>query len=79
MIGSLASVRSVFADVEPVANGLKKFTLRLVSPATERIGWNFATNEDFLTGQLRALLITAAGGAGHQRLETVDRFSVAVY
>ncbi len=79
MIGSLASVRSVFADAEHVANGLKKFTLRLVSPATERIGWNFATNEDFLTGQLRALVITVAGGAGHQRLETADHFSVAVY
>ncbi len=67
MAGSLANVRSIFAEPEPVANGLRKFTLQLVSPATEKIGWEFATNEDFLTGQLRALLISTAGGAGHQK------------
>jgi len=67
MAGSLANVRSIFADPEPLANGLRKFTLKLISPATERIGWDFAANEDFLTGQLRALLIATAGGAGHQR------------
>lgn len=67
MAGSLANVRSIFADPEHLANGLKMFTLKLISPATETIGWDFADNEDFLTGQLRALLIATAGGAGHQR------------
>lgn len=67
MAGSLANVRSIFADPEPLAKGLKKFALKLSSPATERIGWDFPANEDFLTGQLRTLLIATAGGAGHQR------------
>jgi hypothetical protein len=42
--------------------------LQLVTPATEKIGWKYSGKEDFLTGQLRALLISAAGGAGHKRL-----------
>ena len=41
------------------------FTLRLVTAATEEIGWDFAPNENFLTGQLRALLISTASNAGH--------------
>lgn len=47
--------------------GLKKFTLNLVAAETEKIGWDFRPDEDFLTGQLRALLITAAGDAGHKK------------
>ncbi|KAH0558894.1 hypothetical protein GP486_004479, partial [Trichoglossum hirsutum] len=66
VINSLANVRSVFAGNEEIAAGLKEFTLRLVTPATEKIGWEFSDEEDFLTGQLRALLISAAGGAGHK-------------
>ena len=62
------SPRSIFADDERLEKGLQKFTLKLVTPATEKIGWEFNTNEDFLTGQLRALLLSTAGGAGHQGL-----------
>ncbi|KAL8789622.1 MAG: hypothetical protein Q9213_001058 [Squamulea squamosa] len=65
MVASLGNIRSVFAENEAVANGLKQFTLKLVSQATENIGWDFKANEDYLTGQLRALLITVAGSAGH--------------
>ncbi|KAL8660145.1 MAG: hypothetical protein Q9226_000051 [Calogaya cf. arnoldii] len=65
MIASLTNVRSIFADNEAVANGLREFTLKLVSPATDNIGWEPTANEDYLTGQLRALLISTAGGAGH--------------
>ncbi|KAI4227779.1 MAG: hypothetical protein L6R36_002132 [Xanthoria steineri] len=70
MIVSLSNIRSVFADNEVVANGLKEFTLKLVSPATDNIGWDPKANEDYLTGQLRALLISTAGGAGH--VATID-------
>ncbi|KAL2041709.1 hypothetical protein N7G274_005493 [Stereocaulon virgatum] len=63
---SLGNIRSVFADNEAVAAGLKAFTLRLVAPAAEKIGWDFAPNENYLTGQLRALLLSTAGNAGHQ-------------
>ena len=66
VLTSLGNIRSVFADNEKVADGLKKFTLKLVAPAAEKIGWEFK-NKDFLQGQMRALLITAAGGAGHEK------------
>lgn len=66
IVSSLTNIRSIFADNEIVSTGLKTFTLRLVTPATEKIGWDFAPSEDYRTGQLRALLISAAGGAGHK-------------
>jgi hypothetical protein len=46
---------------------LKKFTLALASPAAEKIGWEFKADEDYLTVQLRKLLIGMAGFAGHER------------
>lgn len=46
--------------------GLKNFVLQLVAPATEKIGWEVAPEEDNLTSRLRSLLITTAGGAGHE-------------
>ena len=67
IISSLSNIRSVFADNEKLANGLMAFTLRLVTAATEEIGWDFAPNENFLTGQLRALLISTASNAGHAK------------
>ena len=66
-ITSVDHVRSIFADNEIAAAGLKAFTLKLVASATEKIGWDFAPQENFLTGQLRALLINSAGSSGHQR------------
>jgi hypothetical protein len=48
-------------------DGLKKFTLSLVSSAAEKIGWDFKDDEDYLTVQLRKLLLAMAGGAGHER------------
>lgn len=65
MVSSLSNVQSVFAENKAVADGLKEFTLKLVSPTTEKLGWDFNPDEDYLTGQLRALLISTAGGAGH--------------
>lgn len=66
IINSLAKVRSVFAANGILSAGLKTFTLKLVESATEEIGWDFRPDDDYLTGQLRALLILTAGGAGHQ-------------
>ncbi|KAL8819431.1 MAG: hypothetical protein Q9191_007739 [Dirinaria sp. TL-2023a] len=66
LIMSLSNVRSIFASNEAISTGLKAFTLRLVGSATENIGWDFKPDEDFLTGQLRALLIGTAGLAGHK-------------
>lgn len=66
VLKSLGNVRSIFAENDQVATGLKKFVFELVSPAADKIGWEFAADEDLLTGQLRSLLISSAGGAGHQ-------------
>lgn len=66
---SLASLRTVFSSDEDAAAALKKFKLKLVTPAAEKIGWDFHPDEDYLTGQLRKLLIAMAGEAGHQGYE----------
>ncbi|EAW14671.1 M1 family metallopeptidase [Aspergillus clavatus NRRL 1] len=67
---SIANLRSIFSQNEAVAAGLKKFTLALASSAAERIGWDFKPNEDYLTVQLRKLLISMAGFAGHESIVT---------
>jgi aminopeptidase N len=74
---SLSKVRSVFSSSKEVSDGLKKYQLKLVSPAAESIGWEFGENEDYLTGQLRKLLIAMAGGAGHEGIiaEAKKRFA----
>lgn len=64
---SLANLRSVFSQNEPVTAGLKKFTKSLAGPAADQIGWEFKPNEDYLVIQLRKLLISMAGNAGHER------------
>ncbi len=66
IIDSQRTVRSVFVANDLVSAGLKNFTLSLVDTATEKIGWDFGLNEDYLTGQLRASLIAEAGAAGHK-------------
>ncbi len=67
ILGSLGTVKSVFADETAIADGLKKFNLKLISPAVEKIGWEASPNEDFLTTQLRALLLLSAGINGHEK------------
>ncbi|EXJ93649.1 glutamyl aminopeptidase [Capronia coronata CBS 617.96] len=62
----LSKVRAVFADNKEISAGLKKFSLELFSPAAEAIGWEFPKDEEWLTGQLRKLLLAYAAGAGHQ-------------
>jgi len=55
-----------FSGVDDVSKALKKFMLKLVTPAVEKIGWEFKDGENYLTGQLRVLLIGAAGVAGYE-------------
>ncbi|KIV98469.1 uncharacterized protein PV09_09722 [Verruconis gallopava] len=77
IITALGNIRSIFSDVQDISNGLRIFTLKLLTPAVEKIGWEFAPNEDLLTGQLRALLIAQAGMSGHQPTitEATKRFN----
>lgn len=67
VLSSLATVKSVFAENEEISEGLKKFTLKLITPAVEKIGWESSPKDDFLTTQLRALLILTAGLSGHEK------------
>ena len=57
----------MFSRNEDVAAGLKRFALGLATPAAEKIGWEFKSHEDYLTVQLRKLLIAMVGFAGHER------------
>ena len=66
VISTLGKIRSTFSSDKEVAEGLRQFTLKLASAATDRIGWEFAPGDDYLTGQLRALLLQTAGLAGHE-------------
>ncbi|KAE8446421.1 hypothetical protein EG329_012026 [Mollisiaceae sp. DMI_Dod_QoI] len=68
VLGSLATVKSVFAEDATISEGLKNFTLKLITPAVEKIGWASSPNDDFLTTQLRALLILTAGLNGHEKV-----------
>ncbi|KAI5286051.1 hypothetical protein KEM54_000098 [Ascosphaera aggregata] len=66
LASSIGHLRSVFTNDEEISASLKKYVLKLVSAAIEKIGWEFKPDEDYLTGQLRQLLIPLAGHAGHK-------------
>ena len=66
VITTLGKIRSTFSADEQVADGLRKYTLKLVTAATDKIGWEFGAGDDYLKGQLRALLLQTAGLAGHE-------------
>ena len=66
ILTNIGNVRSVFSGNEEVSEALRKYHLKLITPAVEKVGWEFKENEGFLTGQLRAALILSAGLVGHQ-------------
>ncbi|KAI9846194.1 MAG: hypothetical protein M1837_004308 [Sclerophora amabilis] len=78
ILSSLANIRSIFSDNSQIADGLKAFTLKLINSITAELGWEFPSEEDFLTGQLRSLLILTAGGDGHREIiaEAQRRFKL---
>lgn len=67
---SVGNLRSIFSQNEAVAGGLKKFASGLSSPAVNKIGWEFKPDEDYLTVQLRKLLIAMSGLAGNESIVT---------
>lgn len=66
VLSTLGKIRSTFSSDEQVAEGLRQYALKLTTAATDKIGWDFKQSDDYLTGQLRALLLQSAGLAGHQ-------------
>ncbi|KAF7593156.1 hypothetical protein BBP40_011869 [Aspergillus hancockii] len=75
---SLANLRSVFSQNELVGTGLKNFALKLASPAADKYGWEFKPDDDYLTVQLRKLLIGMVGFAGDEKViaEAKRRFEL---
>jgi len=70
ILTNIGNVRSVFSGSPDISDALRQYHLKLITPAVERIGWEFKDGESFLTGQLRASLILSAGVSGHKA--TVD-------
>jgi aminopeptidase N len=66
VLKSLGSIRRIFSSNEQVAAGLRAYTLKLVSQALDKVGWELRPHDDYLIGQLRALLISTAGLQGHE-------------
>lgn len=80
ILKDVGSVKSIFSGAEDISEGLKKFHLKLISAAVEKIGWEFKQGEGFLTGQLRAALILSAGLVGHKGTvdEALKRFDLYI-
>ena len=70
ILTNIGNVRSVFSSSEDISKALKEYHLKLITPAVEKVGWDFKEGESFLLGQLRASLILSAGSVGHKA--TVD-------
>ncbi|MBE3047005.1 M1 family metallopeptidase, partial [Candidatus Bathyarchaeota archaeon] len=65
VLDSIGRVKGVFGEDEALKTGLEKFTLKLINDAVDKIGWEFAKDEDYLTTMLRKRLILTAGANGH--------------
>ncbi|KAI0014943.1 peptidase family M1 [Xylariomycetidae sp. FL0641] len=65
VLDSLGSVKAIFGDDDTIKKGLEKFSLKLISNAVEKIGWEFREDEDFLTSLLRKRLLLNAAINGH--------------
>ncbi|KAK6398878.1 hypothetical protein LTR65_000435 [Meristemomyces frigidus] len=80
VLSSLGIARQIFASDPQVAEGLRNFTLKLVTAATDKVGWEFSQQDDYLTGQSRALLLSTAGLMGHEGVvkEAQRRFQAFV-
>ncbi|SPO03523.1 related to (AAP1) - alanine/arginine aminopeptidase [Cephalotrichum gorgonifer] len=77
VLDSIGRVKGIFGDDEAIKAGLEKFTLKLISDAVDRVGWEFAADESYLTTMLRKRLILTAGANGHPgvTLEALKRFN----
>ncbi|OTA99541.1 hypothetical protein M426DRAFT_325072 [Hypoxylon sp. CI-4A] len=65
VLDSIGLVKTIFGDDDEIKQGLEKFTLKLVSNAVEKIGWEFVEGEDYLKGLLRKRLLLSAATNGH--------------
>jgi aminopeptidase N len=80
ILTNIGNVRSVFSGTEDISEGLRKYHLKLITPAVEKVGWEFKKDESYLVGQLRASLILSAGVVGHKATvdEALKRFDAYI-
>ncbi|KAL7777303.1 hypothetical protein CFE70_007726 [Pyrenophora teres f. teres 0-1] len=80
ILTNIGNVRSVFSGSQDISEGLRKYHLKLITPAVEKVGWEFKDGESYLVGQLRASLILSAGIVGHQATvdEALKRFDAYI-
>jgi aminopeptidase N len=80
VLDSVSLVKSIFGDDPAIKQGLEKFTLKLISDAVAKVGWEFPEGEDYLTGLLRKRLILSASMNGHEEVmaEAAKRFDAWV-
>ncbi|RKF60679.1 Alanine/arginine aminopeptidase [Erysiphe neolycopersici] len=79
ILSSLVTVKTAFSGDQLVSNGLKRFIIRLISPAVEKIGWESSSDDDILIFQLRALLVLTAGLNGHKSVITEAKRRFELY
>ncbi|KAK9465000.1 peptidase family M1-domain-containing protein [Lipomyces arxii] len=80
IITRLQVLRSAwFEQPEAVKQGLAAFTCALVGPTVKKLGWEYKSDEDFLTVQLRSLLIGTAGMAGDPEIVAEAKKQFAAY
>ncbi|KAI1388603.1 peptidase family M1-domain-containing protein [Hypoxylon trugodes] len=65
VLDSIGLVKTIFGDDDAIKRGLEKFSLKLLSDAVKKIGWDFPEGEDYLTGLLRKRLLLSAAANGH--------------
>ena len=65
ILSVVRELRRIFNDSK-TEQALKKFILKLVSPAAESLGWEPSTGESYLQASIRPSLLLSAAGAGHQ-------------
>lgn len=70
----------MFSGSEDISEGLRKYHLKLITPAVEKVGWEFKDGESYLVGQLRASLLLSAGIVGHKATveEALKRFDAYI-
>jgi aminopeptidase N len=80
ILTNIGNVRSVFSGTEDISEALRKYHLKLITPAVEKVGWEFKKDESYLVGQLRASLILSAGVVGHKATvdEALKRFDAYI-
>lgn len=67
-----------YQQPEKISDGLRAFSMSLVSEKFVEIGWDAKPNEDYLTGQLRPLLIKEASYARISGYSTTPRVLIIV-